>query len=330
MPDLSRKCLLVAALAALFCVCQRSEATDVWTPQTGAVVLEEMPRETPAQQRLYAFALIGAGQWRSGVRTLRRQLEAAPEAAWAPEARLVLARALFGAERYRQSFTEAAPLAKTPVAGQARALQFEAARNLAPGNLAVATRLIDQLHRSATDDDQKAYALMARADAALADERYLVALGRYDLVPERFPESRFVPQCLLQTAECAWAMVLWLDLGEEHLAGAEASVRDYLEEYADRDVKAAARARALLELVRKKRARRFKAVAEFCWKTEKRPWAAVPWLEEMRSRFEGSPEGDWAAARLVQLHRQVRTPLPGTFRSLPLPAARTVKKGDAP
>jgi len=330
MSDLPWRCLIAAALTAGLCAAGRAEATDVWTPQTGAVVLEEMPRETPEQQRLFAFALIGAGQWRSGVRTLRRQLQAQPDAAWAPEARLVVARALFEAGRYRDCFSEAEPLAGTPVAIQARALQFEAARSLAPGNLGVATELIDRLWRSAADEDQKAYALMVRADAALADERYLLALDRYEQVPAEFPESRLVPRCLLQAAECEWAIVGWLDLGEEHLAGAEARVRDFLEEFPAGDADAVARARALLTQLRSRRAERFKAVALFCWETENRPWAAVPWLEAMESRYKDLPQGDWAAARLQRLHRKMETPLPGTFRSLPLPSARTTKKGDAP
>lgn len=329
MRNLSWKCWAAAVVVAALGVCGRAEATDVWTPQTGAVVLEEMPRKTLEQQRLFAFALIGAGQWRSGVRTLRRQIKATPKGEWVPDARLVVARALLGAGRYRDCFKEAESLSGTPLAAQARAIQFDAARSLAPGHLGAATKLIDKLFLSATDDDQKAYALMVRADAALSDQRYLLALDRYEQVPESFPESRLAARCLLQAAECEWKMARWLDLGQEHLAGAEERLQEFLDEYAVRNERDASRARKLLVQVRTRRAERFKAVALFCWETENRPWAAVPWLEAMVSLFEGQAEGKWAAERLEQVRRQAETPLPGTFRPLPLPAARTPKKGDS-
>jgi len=329
MRNLSWKCWATVSLAAALCVCCRAEATDVWTPQTGAVVLEEMLRETPEQKRLFAFALIGAGQWRSGVRTLRRQIKTTPLAEWVPEARLVIARALLGAGRYRDSFQEAEALVDTPLAAQARALQFDAARSLAPGHLGVATKLIGQLFLSAINDDQKAYALMVGADAALADERYLLALDRYEQVPESYPDSRLAARCLLQAAECEWKMARWLDLGQEYLTGAEERLQEFLAEHATDSEQDAERARKLLAQVRTRLAERFKAVVLFCWETENRPWAAVPWLEAMGDRFEGRPEGKWAAERLERIRRQAATPLPGMLRPLPLPAARTTEKGDS-
>jgi len=330
MRNFSWKYWVAVSFVAALGVCDCAEATSVWTAQTGTVVLEEMPRKTFEQRRLYAFALIGAGQWRSGVRTLRRQIKATPQAEWVPDARLVIARALLGAGRYRDCFDEADRLAGTPLTVPARALQFDAARSLAPGNLGVATKLIDRLFLSAADDDQRAYALMVLADAALADERYLLALDRYELVPEKFPETRLAARCLLQAAECEWQMARWLDLGQEHLAGAEERILEFLAEYGTDNKPDAERARKLLAQVRVRRAERYKAVALFCWETENRPWAAMPWLEALgHQRFEGRPEGKWAAERVKLVRRRMKTPLPGTFRPLPLPAARTIKKGDS-
>ena len=71
MPKRAETTVLLLGVFATIVSAARVEALDVWTPQTGEVELEALPRDTADARRVHALALIGAGQWAGGVAELR-------------------------------------------------------------------------------------------------------------------------------------------------------------------------------------------------------------------------------------------------------------------
>jgi predicted Zn-dependent protease len=131
-----------------------SVAIDVWTPETGEVRLEELPRETVEMRRQHALALIGAGQWDGAITELRLLIEAEPEAEWVPEARFAIARGLLAAGRPSQAFDELeaflASHPDTPFAARVRPLQLNAAQLEATRDVDSAAELYETWPSSAS------------------------------------------------------------------------------------------------------------------------------------------------------------------------------------
>jgi outer membrane assembly lipoprotein YfiO len=309
--------LLVLAVA----VAGTASGMEVWMPETGEVQLEEMPRDSLDARRRHAYALVGAGQWAGGVRELRRLIRRNPEAPWIPEARLLLARALAGAGKRRKAFNQLAELQAqqpdTPLAVEAWSLQRAVARQESEADLSSGLELYDRLIEAAPDEFEAADLMRAKGDAAFKAERYLLAQDEYLALVSFYPRSEWVPYCWYKIAECEWQMATWLGLGLERVVEAERSFDDFVETYPQHEK--ADDARQMAGEAREERAERNADIVRFYVEGEKKPWAAVTYLEYLRDEFPDSPEAAWAESRLEELRAQLRAPTPGRVRRLALP-----------
>jgi len=313
-------CLLMLAVV----VAGPVRGMEVWMPETGEVELEEMPRDTLEGRRRHAYALVGAGQWAGGIRELRVLLRENPEAPWIGEARLILARALLGAGKRGKAFDELAELQKeqpdTPLALEAWSLQRAAARQESAEDLGSGLDLYDRLIEAAPDELEAADLMRARGDVAFDAGRYLIAQDEYMALVSFYPRSEWVPYCWYRIAECEWEMATWLGLGLEGVVASERSFEDFANTYPRHEK--AGNARKLAAEAHDARAKRNAEIVRFYIRGEKKPWAAVNYLEYLRDEFPDTPQAEWAEDKLEKVREQLRAPTPGRVRPLALPGVQ--------
>lgn len=313
--------LTVALLAAA----ANAEPIEVWTPETGEVQVDALPRGTPQERRLHALALIGAGQYGAGIFQLRELIEAEPRAEWVPEARLAVARGLIASGQAGEAFDELdyflARYADSPLTAQVTPLQFTAAGVEAMQDVDSASelydRLVDRLVYAAGTREEAGRAWKEKADAFYRVERYLEAQAEYRDFVGLFPESQWRAYCSYMVAECEWQMASALKLGLERSKSAERSFRDFIDLYP-------ADARALEARGKAEEARGTQAT--ICWQTALyyidaagKPWAAVNYLEQILKEFPDAPEAEWAARELARVRSELEAPLRGEMREMALP-----------
>jgi hypothetical protein len=297
---------------------------EVWTPQTGEVVLEQGPRDTAEQRRRHAFALIGTGEWAGGVAELRDMIRSEQDAPWVGDARLAIARALLGAGKYRQAFDELQDLtpagASSELAAMARDLQFGIARAAARDDIDGALPMYDHLVDSAKPEDS-AYARKEKADALFGAGRYLDAEDQYLDVATIMPQNEWVPYCWYKAADCEWQLAQWLGLGSDRVGGAARLLSDFAAKYPDSPYRQEAQQK--VDQARRKQAEMCRQVAVFYTESKRRSWAAVGYLDYIRQEFADTAEAAWAAEQLEQSRKGALAPLRGSFRELPLPGVQT-------
>jgi len=311
---------LVAA-GALVTFTGAAVAMDVWMPQTGEVNLEEAPGDNPEARLHHAYALVGAGEWKSGMKELRKLIDENPSAGWVGEARLMIGRALLSAGKFQKAFDLLDEVwsdhPDTDLANSARELQHMAAGRMAEKNLARGSKMYDRLIETAVDDAESATVLTRKADAAFSARRYLSAQDRYLAVLDLYPRSELAPYCWFRIAESHWEMAKWLALGLEDVTAAERAFSDFLDVYQEDG--RAAEAGERLEEVRGRLARLNAEVVQFYVEAEERPWAAVNYLKHLEKDLPESPESEWAAQELERITRDLDSPLRGDSWQLPLP-----------
>jgi TolA-binding protein len=163
--------LCVAVLTALFGPGAAS-GTDVWTPETGEVNLEEMPRDTLEDRFRHAAALITAGQPISGIKQLRKLVRNHPEADWVEKARYMIGVGHLSAEHYRRAFRflsefrDEYPESKR--ISSALEVQLLAASQLArKKNLTAGIDLLEALEKQAPNTEFAARCQKKKADVLL-------------------------------------------------------------------------------------------------------------------------------------------------------------------
>ena len=262
-------------------------AVEVWMPETGDVVLESAPTGAEGEAYRRAVALIGAGEWNGGIAELRKLIAADPGATWVPQARYVLGRGIVASGSYQAGFEELAALRAqhpgTPLAAQARSVQVVAARELAKEDAAAAGKLFDRLKAEAGGMEDEALMQKEKADALLEAHLYLEAEDEYLQLASNYRQSIWAPYAWFRIADCEWQMARWLNLGLERLQLADKAYKDYLTVYPDGSNAAEAKARVLE--VHRREAEKYRQVAEFYIVAEKRPWAAVNYLNALVSEL---------------------------------------------
>jgi len=308
----------------LFLVAASALGLEVWTPQTGEVSLEELPRDTAAAKRRHALALIAAGQWAGGVAELRKLIAADPHGEWVTEARFAMARGLIAVGRCKTAFEELERLriehAGGPLAERARKLQLTAARMEGASDVDAAFGLFDRLIDTSTRAEEAALIQKEKADAAFDAKRYMTARDEYGALANLYPNSEWVPYCLYRMADCEWQMARWLGLGSERLRRAERMFTEFAEMFPTHAYAAKAKERAAL--ARARRAEFSRRVAEFYIEARRRPWAAMSHLEYICDEFPGTPQAEWAAGEMNRIREQSKAPLRGETRPLVLPGVR--------
>lgn len=305
-------------------------AVEVWTPETGEVELEKLPRDSAATRRAHALALIGTGQWAGGAAELRELIAADPEGDWVTGARLAMARGLLAGGEYEEAFDELAGLsveqADDPLAQELRKLQFTAARLQAKQDVGAGLRLYDRLIDTGSTDEERADALKEKSDVAFDNGLYLDAQDGYMALTSFYPYSKWAPYCLYRYAECEWEMAKWLRLGLERVQAAERSFVDFLE--ASPAHAYASKAKEKLAEVRSTRAALYRQIATFYMDTKGRPWAAINYLEYIQQEFPETPQAEWASETLSKIARAAEVPLMGDIKPLRLPGVSTAQPGD--
>ncbi len=300
-------------------------ALEAWTPETGRVELEELPRDEAAARYRHAVALVAAGQTAGGLSLLRELTEANPDAEWVPQARSMMARALLAEGRYRRAFRQLGALAEdypdTPLAERARELRRTAARLQTQQSVGRGLRMYEELIERAESFEEAALLQKEKADALLAAERYLQAEDEYLVLISRYPRSAWVPYAWLKVAECEWRLARWLDLGLERLREAERAYTDYLEVYPDHAM--VGEAREQVSEVRSRQAQKYRQIAEFYMLSERRPWAAVNYLRLLTQNYADTEHAEWAQEQLERVGSPPEPPLRGERRTLKLPGVAT-------
>jgi outer membrane protein assembly factor BamD (BamD/ComL family) len=307
---------LIALLALAVVAGGRAvDARKLWTPETGEVTLEEMPRETPEQQRRFAFALLGIGQWEEGVRILQEQIKQHPDAEWVPHTRYSMGRALLDADQSRRAFDVLdevdAEQADDVLLQRVRDLQFQAARVRADESLRGALRMLDRMMKHMETDEKRAFVMKEKADVTRLAGRYLDAMGRYMEAIDAYPRSTWVPYCEYGLALCQWRFAQWLRLGLEDVTAAQRSFEDFVEVYPTHPLTPEAKEK--LQEARRMRWEMLNGVADYYAQKENRPWAAARYLNFMVKELPEMEEEELQQARLkAGKHRgALPKPMPG-------------------
>lgn len=315
--------------AATASVCRGAE---MWMPETGEVRLEDLPRDAPEARRRHALALIGAGQVSGGIAELRELLAAEPDAPWADEARLAIGRGLLAAGHATKAFDELAALLKAspdgPSAAQARAVQQTAAQVLARTDPDAAAELYSRLIDTAADEEEAARLQRDIGDSYFQAGRYLDAEAEYLALITLYPRSELCAYAWYQSAECEWGLARRMGLGLERMESAERRFRDFADTYPTDERAEQARKRAAE--VRETRAALNWEIARFYVDAEKKPWAAVGYLERVVREFPDTPQAGWASEELAAVRQGLEAPLRGTVRRLPLPGVRSAADASVP
>jgi len=305
-------------------------AVEVWMPETGEVKLEEPPGDDVAARRDYAYALIGAGEWKSGARELRRLIKRNPEAEWRGEARLMIGRALLSGGKYRKAFDVLAEVREahpgTPLAQRARVLQHETAMQQTTASFGKGADMYDRLVETAPGEEEAATALVQKADATFNARFYLRAQDAYLAVVDLYPQSEWAPYCWHRIAECDLERASWLELGVQGYQAAERGFADFLEVYPENQ--RAPEARRKLEEIRRRLAALNVEVVRFYAEAEERPWAAIRYLEHIRDNLPGTPQSEWAEQELHRIEAELTAPPRGRVRRLPLIGVEQTPAGE--
>jgi outer membrane assembly lipoprotein YfiO len=325
MPARLSHAAILAVTLALLAAAEAAMGAEMWMPETGEIRLEDLPRDSVEARRLHALALIGAGQWSGGVEELRQLLEVEPNAPWAAEARFTIARGLIAAGRPRQGFDELTRLKVefpgSPYAALVRRFQQTAARVQSMRDADSGAELYDLLIDTADNPDEAARVERDKGDALFRAGRYLDAEACYLELILLFPQSELCAYASYRTAECEWQMSQWLGLGLERLESAEREFEHFTQSYpTDAQVDDA---RERVTEVRAARASFNWEIARFYIDAEKKPWAAIVYLEHVIREFPDTPEAGWAAAELKRTRAGLKAPLRGEAKELPLPGVAT-------
>ncbi|KPK65032.1 MAG: hypothetical protein AMK73_04185 [Planctomycetes bacterium SM23_32] len=296
---------------------------EVWMPETGEVDLDEVSTASVEARREHAMALIGAGQWAGGVVELRLLIAEHPAAEWVPETRFVIARGLLACGRAKEAFEELELLRvgypHSEFAPRVRPLQFTAARLEAERDVEASMELHERLMDTAPDRQEAAEAQKAKADVLFEAQRFLDAEAEYLAFISLFPGSEHGSYCWYRAAECEWRLATWLGLGLERVELAERHFRDFMDRYPGDAYVSAAREK--VEQARRERAALNWQIACYYIDVERKPWAAVSYLEDLRRQFPDTPEAEWAERELAHIHRNAPAPWRGEVREMDLPGA---------
>jgi len=326
----------IALAAWLIFACGGAGAMEVWMPQTGKVDLESPAREGVDDQLRHAYALIGSGQWADGIAWVRKLMEQNPEAEWTEEARIIIARGLLSSGKKKEGFAALeqirADYPESPLAERAKEMQYGAARESAGDDLELALWMYDELADGADAQEEAARIQKGRADAMFAAGRYLEAQDEYLALIDYYPDSKWVSYCWFKVADCDWQQTTWLNLGLEGLRESERNFADLYKDFADSGPRSPLAERAA-ENIRKARlllAEKNAEIARFYIESEKRPWAAVNYLERLFREFPDAPQAEWAGKELKRIRRDLRAPLRGETRRMPLPGVESQASSEQP
>jgi outer membrane protein assembly factor BamD (BamD/ComL family) len=316
-------------LGAALLAARWAGAVEVWMPETGEVQLEAAPTGAAGEAYKRAVALIGAGQWSGGIADLRTLIAANPGADWLPQARSVLARGLIASGDYTAGFNELETLRTenpgTALAAQAHDLQVAAARELAKNHPYSAATLFDRLKTQAKTPEEEALIQKEKADAYLDGRLYLEAQDEYLQLATNYRDSIWAPYAWFRIADCQWRMARWLDLGAQPFQQADKAFKDYLSVYPDGSN--APEAKALIVEVHRREAQKYRQIAQFYITAEKRPWAAVNYLNYLISDFADTPQAAWARTQLERIGAPPAPPLAGWPREFKMFGVAPVSEG---
>jgi len=306
-------------------------ALEVWTPQSGEVELEELPRDTPEARFKHACALVAAGQSESAIPLLRALIEQHPGAEFAERARYTIGLALFSSGKYQEAFDELEGfLERYPDSGlemDVRELQLEAARNEARSDLEGGLDMLDRLAAAARSDALAARYQKEKADLLLREGRYLWAKEEYFVLVDRYPRSALVPYCFLKVAECDLQLGRWLARGDEYLKKARRTLEEFVAVYREHELKEEAERKLSDAIVLE--AEQNKRIALFYIERKKRPVAAVNYLFYIMGEFPGTEQARWAAETLEGILQVERTPLRGRFQKMELPGVAPAREPES-
>jgi len=294
---------------------------QVWTPDTGEVQIDALPRDTAEAKRRHALAMIGAGEWADGVYQLRQLIAAEPGAEWVPQARLMIVRGLLaggqGTAAFRESESFAAAYPGSPLAAQVRPLELTAARVEAETDVDAAMALFERLVDTAQTADEAASAKKEEADAVLHAGRYLDAQAQYVALISFYPRSEWVPYAWYMVAECEYELATRLKLGLARSEQAEGAFWKFMRLFPDDS--RVPDARKKVDEIRAARAEVNWQIARFYVDNKHKPWAAVGYLEYIVQEFPGTPQAEWAAAELKRIKQELGPPMRGEVKELQLP-----------
>jgi len=306
----------------LFCVGVRAAlGVGVWTPSTGEVELEELERDSAEARFRHAAALVGAGQYKSGLAQLRELLAEEPADGLQEQIRYVVVLALVGLGKPKVAFEEAGQYLESypdgELAGEVQFLQLEAARAAMTKDPSTGRSLYDILIKDAAADEEAAFYMKEKADALLGKGLYLEAMDGYLSVVDFYPASEWFPYCWYKVGECKLKQAMWLRLGSEHLWDAMRELAGFTQTYPSHQY--ADDARRDLERARSMAAELEKEIALYYLRARKRYAAAASCLARIIEDYRGTEQARWAAETLREVAETTRTPLPGRLRAVSVP-----------
>lgn len=294
---------------------------DVYTPQTGEVELEGLPRDTVEQRFNHAAALIGAGDGTSGVRQLEKIVKEDPDGPFAERACYWMGLGFFTAGTYSRAFDRwdrfHGQYPESALRDEAYEWQLTAAKLRTRERLSDGMALFDRLIASARSREFAMRCQKEKADEALAAEAFIEARDHYLAFVDRYPDSPWVPYCWFKVAECELGLAHWIRRGTEHLNRAQQDYAEYVRIFPN-DSRATEATERIKE-IEAERAAKYRQIAEYYLGPAGKPTAALVYLEYIVASLPGTEDAKWAEAQMEQVKEGRAAPLRGEFKRVELP-----------
>lgn len=230
-------CRAFLLVLALSCAASATAADGliVWTPDTGQVDIEKLPRETPLQRFAYARALAGAGQYGDAVRELTALVKAYPDEMFVEQAEeaIIVCRWQQGKHRaaYKACWNFLRNYPGSVLVPEIERMRMQIAIDLSRRSPKAAIRLFEELLETSKFAEQSAEALRYLGDCNVALKRYQEARDRYKELVEDYPKSQWLSYAFYRMGYCDFKDTFrqMRDMGLMRRAMTE--LKEYQEEY---------------------------------------------------------------------------------------------------
>lgn len=297
-------CVLMLLRSVLY-----GDGIVVWTPDTGKVDIQKLPRDNPLQQFAYARALAGAGQYADAIRELEKIIKRYPDEVFVEQAEQAIIVCLWQRGKYKDAYRRCWQfLSKYPTSvlvPDVEKMRMQIVVDMSYSNPSGARQLLLELLETSKLEEQSADSLRYIGDSYYREKEYQDARDRYLELIEDYPKSRWVTYAHFRMGLCDYKQGFrqMRDLGL--IRRAMSQFKDYLAEYASGPtVVKRGTVEKYLARLEKFDAEHYLEVAEFYERRRDKPDAAAIYLQRLITLYPNSVPAQEAARKLRRLKRK--------------------------
>jgi len=305
----TRRATAVFLMLTCVAVCTSvwGQGAVVWTPDTGEVDIEKLPRDTPLRRFAYGRALAGAGKHADAIRELKALVKRYPDEIFVEQAEEAIIICYWQNRKYKKAFRACGDFLKNYPASylvsQVEALRLDIAVDLSVKSPGRAIYLLELLLETSKFEEQSARCLRYLGDCNYRLKRYDDARDYYKELIEDYPKSQWVPYAFYRMALCNYRQGFreLRDFGL--IRQAIVDFREYQEEFGKTDPRP--KAEKYLKKLKEFDAVNHLEIARFYEKRRKKPKAAAIYLQRLLALYPDTGSARVARFKLRELEEKV-------------------------